>query len=581
MPLDAICMTALSRELSAALSGAKVEKIQQPTKGEAVFSLRGERPLRLYFGAGGGAAKMYLSAAEPAAAPEPPMFCMLLRKHLVGARVRAVTQPEGERILRFEFDAPGLFGAGERPGLTAELMGRYANLILTDGEGVILDCLRRVGGADERRMVLPGLRYRLPPSPEKLRLSDGEAIAAAFAAAPEGAELAKWLTSGVAGLSPLTARELAWRACGDAGVLCGAAKSAAGRLAEELSKLAALVSAGAFEPWLILTPEGEPFDFSYMPILQYGPGYGLARRESFSALLEEFYRRRDDEDRARQRTADLRRVVKAKRERTARRVEAQKQELAGTAGRDRLRECGDLIMSNLYSMRKGQTELRAQDYYAPEGGERVIRLDPLKTPQQNAAKYYKDYNRAKSAETHLTEQLEKGGEELDYLDSVLEELDRAETPRDAAAVRRELEEAGYLREAKGRRGKTPQEPFLRFRSTSGTEFRAGKNNAQNDQLTLRQSRKTDVWLHVQKLHGSHVVVSCEGGEPDARTLAEAASVAAYCSDGRNAGKVPVDYTLVKNVKKPSGAMPGRVIYTDYKTIFAAPDAALAEKLRLR
>ena len=570
MAFDALFLRCLKGELERELTGARIEKIQQPARGTLLLTVKGERRRNLLIGGSSGAPRLHFTEAELEKPQEPPMFCMLLRKHLTGARIMEVSMPSTDRVLLLRLAAPGLFGEGEERCLAVELIGHAANVILTDQNGIITDCLFRAGSAEDRRAVQPGMRYRLPPRQDKrdlLALSDAE-IAELCGTIESGRPVEKAVMERFLGISPLIAREMAYRA-------------ESGGLAQELCRLRDAVLAGG-EPCLLTDPEGAPFDFSYIPIFQYGPGYALTKEESFSALLDVFYAKKDAAERRLQRAGELRRAVGTARNRVARRLEAQRQELLDTDNRDWLRECGDIITANLYAMKKGQTELVAEDFYAEGGGTRRIALDPLKSPQQNAAKYYKDYNRAKSARAHLTERIGQGEEELAYLESVLEELRRAETERDLAEIRAELEETGVLRAPKQNR-RPKRQPFqpMRFMSSAGLLIRAGRNNAQNDQLTLRDSSKTDLWLHAQKLHGAHVILSCQGKAPDPRSVQEAACIAAYYSQGRDAAKVPVDVTEVRQIKKPAGARPGMVIYHTYRTLLAEPDESLIERLRIK
>jgi predicted ribosome quality control (RQC) complex YloA/Tae2 family protein len=505
---------------------------------------------------------------------------MLLRKHLVGARITEISQPENERSLTIDLNAPGMFGEGEKRKLIVELFGRTANIILTDGDGVITDCLYRIGGVDEKRAVLPGMIYRLPEAQEKrniLELNDTE-LENIIDSADGDVLFDKWLIRNFYGFSPLTAREICLRVSGD--VSAPMYKIDREKATFQLNWLSNLIKSGEMKPCLVSDANGVPFEFSYIPITQYGADYRLSEEGSFSELLEKFWGRKNEDERRRQRTNNLMKTVKNLRDRTERRLFNQREELAGAGDRERLRENGDIITSNLHLMKKGMTVLRAFDYYSEDGGEQEIKLDPLKTPQQNAAKYYKDYSRAKSAEIHLTEQIERGQAELDYLESVIEELQRAETARDVAEIRAELVDTGVIKEqnSKKREKRTVEGP-MRFKSDTGFVIRVGRNNTQNDVLTMKSSSKTDMWLHAQKIHGSHVIISLSGETPDEVTLNQAASLAAYYSQARESSKVPVDYTLVKYVKKPNGAKPGMVIYTDYKTIVVQPDGGLAERLK--
>lgn len=583
MALDSNFLLALSDELAGEITGGKIEKVQQPGRSDIVLTIKCHDGRKdLFIGGSSGSARVNLTKMDYEKPQEPPMFCMLLRKHLVGARINGVIQPQNERILIVELDAPGMFGEGEKRKLIAELFGRTANVILTDGEDIITDCLYRIGGIDEKRAILPGMRYRLPPAQDKndLITMESDEIKNLISSSDEDTLFDKWLIKTFYGFSPLTARELCLRVCGD--VSAPMYRIDHEKAAEELLWLVDAIKNKKMKPYLVTGSDGIPFEYSYIPITQYGAEYTLTEEPSFSELLEKFWGSKNEDERRRQRTNTLMKTVKNLRDRTERRLFAQRNELAGAGGRERLRENGDIITSNLHLMKKGMTVLKAFDYYSEDGGEREIKLDPLKTPQQNAAKYYKDYTRAKSAEHHLTEQIEKGENELNYLESVIEELSRAETAKDVMEIRAELVDSGIIRENKTRKKeKRSTEGPLRFKSDSDMIIRVGRNNTQNDALTLKNSSKTDMWLHVQKIHGSHVIISCAGTSPDEITLTQAASLAAYYSQAREGSKIPVDYTLVKYVKKPNGSRPGMVIYTDYKTMLAEPDAALAERLKIK
>ena len=549
MPLDAICLTALLDELRPQIVGARVDKVQQPQKDKILLTLRGkEQKGKLLLAAGTGSARLHLTEQSPENPQSPPMFCMLLRKHLTGARLAAIAQPPLERIVRLEFDTYNELGEPSRKALILELVGKNCNLILVDAAGIILDALRRVDEDMSRtRRILPGLRYHLPETQGKQNPLD-----AALADIRPGE-----LLSTFAGLSPLVCRELA------------------DRTPQEILDFFAAIRAGAWAPYLLADETG-PVDFSYTPIRRYRS----IKAESFSALLDGFYEARDRQDRHRQQAGALLKTVKNLRDRTARKLEVQRFERRDAVHRDGLREQGDLITANLHCIQKCQKALVTPNFYDPAGGEITIPLDPLKTPQQNAAAYYKRYTKAKAAETHLAEQIAKGEQELEYLNSVLEAIERAETAGDVAQIREELVEEGVLRPGRGgkKQKPLPSKP-LEFVSGTGTPIYAGKNNLQNDKLTFKSANRHDTWLHAQKIHGSHVIIATGGAEPDAQTLEEAAAIAAWYSQGRAGGRVPVDYTLVKHVKKPSGGKPGAAHYVNYKTVFVSPDEALVKRLQ--
>ena len=352
-------------------------------------------------------------------------------------------------------------------------------------------------------------------------------------------------------------------------------------LAEKLERLKEAVGPEGYVPYGLVR-EDKLVDFTFLPILQYGPDTGLRRYESFSKLLDDFYASRATAEKVGQRGADLQKAVTRVRDRVARRVAQQELEREATKDRERKRELGDILTSNLYALSKGMGTVRLTDYYDPVGREVDIPLDPLLTPQQNAAKYYKEYNKAKTAEVVLGEQIEKGKRELEYLDSVLEAIVLAEGERDLAEIRQELTDTGYLRRGAkaAKRMKVAAKP-MEFRSTAGLRISVGKNNTQNDLLTAKQAGKGDLWLHTQKIHGSHVILWTEGRTPDAGSIEEAAKLAAWFSQARDGKKVPVDYTPVKYVKKPAGAKPGMVVYTTYQTAYVDPDGELAKRLRVK
>ena len=587
MPLDALCLSGVVHELQNALSGAKIDKIYQPGRDEVVLALRAPAGnVKLLLSANPSHPRAHLTQISRENPDKPPMFCMLLRKHLSGARLLELVQPPMERVVDLRLEALDELGDRVERRLVLEAMGRHSNLILLDGEGRIMDCLRRVDSdMSARRQVLPGLFYRLPPAQEKLDPSslDRAALESALAAAPEESQADKWLLDTFGGLSPLICRELAFRAGGATDArLHQMGEGGRSRLLDELEGLLRSVQENSFTP-VMLEKEGHPSDFTFQPISQYGPAVSCVPFPSFSALLDRFYEQRENQERVRQRGQDLIRSVTHARDRAARKIGLQEQELAATRDRERLRQFGDIITSNLHAMEKGMSRLTAADFYDPECPQIHIPLDPLLTPQQNAAKYYKEYNKAKTAESILTLQLEKGRRDLDYLNSVLEAIALAEGERDLQEIRQELTDTGYLRRpSKARdRGKRVASKPMEFRSSSGLRISVGKNNTQNDLLTTKQAFKSDLWFHTQKIHGSHVILWTEGGQPDLTSIQEAAQLAAWFSQGRASGKVAVDYTPVKYVKKPGGARPGMVVYTTYETAYVAPDGELARRLRVK
>ena len=579
MPLDAICLTAVAAELRRAVIGGKVDKIYQPTRDEVVLHMRtGQGNVRMLLSANPQHPRAHLTETPRENPDTPPMFCMLLRKYFLGGRILAITQPSMERLLEFRFETLSELGDRVERRLVLECIGRKANLIMLDGEGRITDCLRRVeGDLSARRPLMPGMFYQAPAptgklDPTAMTLEDLRRLV--LEQAPEGEGQDKWLLDTFSGLSPLVARELEFQGAG----------SREG-LSDRLERLLKAVKEECFQP-IVLAKDEKPFDFTFMPVLQYGPSVELRRYDGFSQMLDDYYAQKEAQERVKQRGQDFIRSVTQARSRTAKKIANQEQDLRNAADRERMRQFGDIITSNFHRMERGQTALRAQNYYDPEGGEVDIPLDPLLTPQQNAAKYYKDYKKAQKAEEMLSIQLEKNRRELDYLDSVLQMISLSEGDRDLQEIRQELMDNGYLKQhrrkmtAKGKQKIIRSKP-MEFRSSAGLTILVGKNNSQNDRLTLKEADKRDIWLHTQKIHGSHVILKTDGVEPDERSLNEAAMLAAWFSQGRESGQVPVDYTPVRYVKKPAGAKPGFVIYNTYHTLYVTPAENLAKKLRVK
>ena len=579
MPFDAIFLSAVVEELTPVLTGERIDKIQQPARDTVLLHLRSRGKLLL--SANGSRPRIHLTRAAFENPAQPPMFCMLLRKHLSGGRIAGLAQPEAERKIDLVLDCTDEMGVPCQKHLILELMGRNSNLILTDGDGRIIDCMRRVDfEMSEARQVLPGLFYREPPKQDKrIPWQTGEAeLRSLLEAVDSPKRLDAWLLDTFAGLSPLISRELSYRFCGEveADILTLSRPELARFLARELAMT------GEKQPVLLLQG-GVAKDFSYRPIAQYGDYMTSRRCESFSALLDEFYTQRDRNERMRQRSQTLRKSVTTLYERTLRKLAAQKKEREATLDRERLRRMGDIVTANLHAIQRGQTLLRAVDFYDAEMGEIEIPLKPNLSPQQNAAKFYKDYAKAKHAEKILTEQISVGEIEVQYFAAVLEELDRAESERDLSEIRAELEEGGYLRAAdrqnKKQMRQAPSKP-LEFRSSDGFPIFVGKNNRQNDQLSLKSAHKNDIWLHIQKAHGAHVIIECGGAEVHDTTVTEAAMLAAYYSEAKQGQNLPVDVTPVRFLRKPNGAKPGMVVYDRYRTVYVTPDESLPERLKV-
>ena len=583
MPLDAICLSAVREELTGQIIGMRIDKVQQPERDIIILTLRGAGATRrLLLSSGTGDARIHLTEHQFENPASPPMFCMLLRKHITGARIVSLTQPPAERMMDVTLSAPDAMGVLSEKHLILELVGRFSNIILTGSDDIIIDCLRRIGGElSDRRAVLPGLVYRLPPPQEgKLDPYDiSDDVWGRIYNKSTEKTADKWLLSSFSALSPLICRELSWRAYGETDFRIDVIEDGGAALRKEFFGLISAAKARKFEPWSIIDENNAPQDFSFTRIMQYESALSIKRETSFSALLDKYYTLSAQHERVRQRASATVKAVRTARDRLVRKLAAQQEELKKTDERDVLRECGDIITANLHLMKKGMSELIAQDLYSDDGSMRSIRLDPNKTPQQNAARYYKDYSKAKNAGRYLAEQIQTGENELEYLESVLEEIKLVEGERDIQSIRSELSLAGYIKAQKQSKDRIKESEPMQFISSSGRLILVGRNNIQNDRLTLKTALKSDLWFHIQKAHGSHVILDCGGETPDETSLYEAAVIAAFYSSARGGGKVPVDYTLVRHVKKPAGGKPGMVIYTDYKTIIVVPDEEVAASLR--
>lgn len=566
MAFDAVFLSAVLEEIRTRCLGARVDKIHQPSRDTLILHLRcREGREKLLFAANPTAPRLHLTNASPENPAEPPMFCMLLRKHLLGAKLTEISQIPMERAAAFTFDCTDEMGFPVQKKLVAELMGRTCNLYLLSPEGRILDCLRRIG-LDEsaKRAALPGLNYQLPePIAKQNPMEDADYSGLLT---QNGADLlCDRLMDTLGGLSPLVCRE--------------AALFAAGSVDARISELDVAAAAEKLElffrehclhpaPYCFLLPDGTPKQFAFCPIRQYG---SCTRAESFGALLDSYYTLRDRKDAMRQKSQAVRKTVQNLCTRLTRKLAIQEKELEATYDRERLRQLGDILTANLHRVVKGQTVVSCEDFYDEDMKTVDIPLSPILSPQQNASKFYKDYTRMKNAEKELTHQISLGETELQYLKSVLEELNRAQTEAELEEIRRELQDGGYLRQESGKK-RIRQEKLkpMVFTSTDGYPIYVGRNNRQNEELTFRTARKDDLWCHASKVHGSHVIIACGGTTPPDNTITQAAQLAAYYAETTGGRNVPVDVTTVKQVKKIPNGKPGMVIYHTYKTVIANP-----------
>lgn len=584
MALDGIYLSLVKDELEKKLIGSRIDKIHQPAKGTVVISFRtphdGNQKVLLC--AAAGTARAHFTSRELENPKVPPMFCMLLRKHLSSGKLIAIRQDGFERILFFDFEATDELGDRVTLTLACEIMGRCSNIILIGKDGRIIDAIKRVSDdMSSVRRVLPGMSYTLPPRDERLNLLDldTDELFLNLEKNPTQ-ELSKAILKTLEGISPVFAREAVhYCARGEDRTAGELSSDERDRLAFYLKNTARQILEDENKFVLLKDKSGKMTDFCFTMVSQYGNLMTAREFNSPCELLDTFYFERDVINQNRQRADDLFKMIVSLTERIKRRVASQKQELLDCQNRDELRLIGDLIMANLYRIQKGDREVTLENFYDEDCPEIKIKLDPRLTPAQNAQKYYTEYRKADTADKKLRELIASGEEEIKYIDSVFDSLSRASTESDLSEIRLELWQSGYLKQPKNKQKPPKALPPIEYVSGDGYTILVGRNNRQNDTLTLKIAEKSDIWLHTHDFTGSHVIIKCEGTRPPEETVEEAALIAAYNSSARNSSLVPVDYTLAKFVKKPAGSKPGMVIFTNNKTLYVTPDSETVEALR--
>ncbi len=586
MAFDAGFLAAVIAEIKIQAVGGRIEKVYQPRADEIVLQMRGrEGGKRLLFRCGASDPRVSFTENIRDNPATPPSLCMLLRKHLGGALLSDVRQEGFERVAVFEFKTRDEMGFDCKKLLIAEIMGKNSNLIFANEDGRIVTALRTVDFTTSRlRQILPGMRYEMPPAQEGKSdpLSENvEGFISKLTAAPWEQTAAKFINQSYFGVAPVVAREIAFRAVGDVAAECGNIEPY--KLWQVFSSVFADVREGRFVPCAVYDGQ-RPIEYSFLPLTQYSlesqKGF-----ESFERLLDSYFGERDRAALVTDRASDLKHTVSSAISRVLRKIEAQNAELADCEQGEEFKRDADLIVANIYRLKKGDGEVRLTDYseMTEEGEfpERTIKLDTRLSPSENAQKLYKKYNKSNTARRELTHQLELANAEADYLYSVRDALSRAETGADLAGIRHELESGGYLKQKKGAApAKSVKNPPLKYITTNGYEVLCGRNNLQNEEITFKLAEKSDYWYHAKGVPGSHVLMKTNGEEPPALDMTEAAEIAAFNStaEGNN---IPVDYALAKFIKKPASGKPGLVIYHTNYTAYVTPDperiAAMRQK----
>ena len=568
MAFDAGMLHGVLHEITERCGGAKVEKVLQPTRDEVDIVCRGHR-LAIHVGSSiPHIALTGLAKDNPAV---PPMFCMLLRKHLVGALLTEVRQEGFDRVARLVFAGHDDMGFPTTRTLVVELMGKYNNLILLDGEDKILSAMKYIDFSDSSlRQVLPGLTYTLPPAQAKANplVTTPEEFHRLYCACSPEKSIARFLADSFSGIAIGNAREIAYRATG----LIDAPLGAVSPEALEVAFFAWFqkVKNQEYHPVILMDEEWAPVEYSYQEITYYGEKIKAEVYNSFSDLFDIYFGEKERVERIRQRAADVIRIVSRTEARLERKLALQREEWADSEKGEQYRRLGDLITANLYRIKRGMDAVLATDYSVDPPAEVEVPLDPRLYPAQNAQKMYKLYNKAKTAHEVLGEQIARSEEELAYMQSVRAFLDRAATEADLSEIRDELYRSGYASRMKGYKPQKQVKPRpITYVSQSGYKILCGRNNLQNDLLTFRMAEKGDLWFHAKGVPGSHVILVCGGEEPSEEDYTQAAEIAAFHSQATG-DLVAVDYTRVKNVKKPPSAKPGFVIYKTNYTAFVRP-----------
>ena len=585
MAYDACMMAYVVGEINEALGGGRLDKIMQPERDEIVLSFHANgRDSRLLINVGSSTPRMNVTTFKIENPASPPMFCMQMRKHFSGAHLIGARLPSFDRIAFLEFECRDEMGFKTRKNVIVEIMGRYGNVVLTEGEDTenskIIGVLKPIDfSASMIRQLIPGLTYTLPQDQGKSdpREATRDSFNEAARAADPDSSAEKFLTRTYSGIAAVNAREIVYRA---AGSVSATVAECGNPLCDEFLRFSGMLSSGEKVPSLVAGEDGLPVAYSFTELTQYSP-LEYERFDTVSELIDAFYERRANEERQRRRASDILRILGNAKARIEKKSALQREELERCEDGEKYRLWGDLITANIYALKRGMTSASLPNYY--ENGEPVeIPLSERLTPAQNAQFYYKKYAKSKTAKVKLAEQIKIDEDELTYVESVLDALSRAKGEAELAEIRAELHASGYASRMKNYSPKKKTAPLIiKYETADGHTVLCGKNNVANDALTFKTASKRDLWFHVKGYPGSHVILVLEDGEetPPDEAITDAALIAAHNSKLAGSAQVPVDVTRVKEIKKPSGAKPGFVIYHTNRTVFVDPDPERVEKMK--
>ena len=561
-------------ELNKILKDGRIDKILQPEYDEIILAVRaGGKNHKLAISASSSNPRIHITSVQKENPMKAPMFCMLLRKHILNGKIVKFYQPDFERIIEIHIESRDEMGDISVKKIIAEIMGRTSNIVLTNASGHILGSIKHVDfSVSSVRQLIPGMLYEMPPSQGKLNPLDTDENMFLDKINAYNLQSDKFLLDTFTGIGPMSAREISYRALGVSDADCGTLSvSKKDKFAEYFTGFFNNIKNGKYSPMLIYKSKSNVKDFSPVNITHYENIFETKKFRSLNDALDEYYITKDFKERMSQKTSGLIKFIDTNLQRCNKKIALQKQKIDECKNKEKFKIFGDLITVNLHRINENDVFIEAENYYS---NMEVIKIElsPELSPSQNAQKYYKKYQKLKSAEVETKKQIKLAEEEIDYLESVKENLLMAESEHDINEIREELYSQGYhvKKNVKSKMQKQISKP-LEFQLSDGYKAYVGKNNMQNDELTLRQSKSNDLWFHTKFIHGSHTVVKTNGVMPSDDVIVEAAKICAYYSKARNSANVPVDYTIIKNVKKPNGAKPGMVIYDNYKTVNVKPE----------
>ncbi|MBE6717969.1 MAG: fibronectin/fibrinogen-binding protein [Ruminococcaceae bacterium] len=582
MAFDAGMVAALANELDIRLKGARIDKIQQPEKEEIVFTLRAEREnVRLSISSGANNPRVNLTSITKENPVSAPMFCMLLRKYLLGGRILGISQYDFERLIEISIECRDEMGFLCTRYIVVEIMGKYSNIIFCDENKKIINAIKPVDfTTSSKRQVLSGMTYEYPPKQEKispLKTNKEEFISLYKKTSPEK-NISRFIVENYLGISLLVAGEIAYRTVGDADArMCDCSAES---LWINFNEIIETIKKKNFTP-CILKNGDKPFEFSFITIKQYGSVYSRETCDSFSELVDEYYVKKERINHIKQISADIHKFLTNNENRIVKKITIHKDEIRKANDNLKYKNIGDIITANIYMLKRGDTKVKLFDYSEDIPVEKVIELDSKLSPSQNAQRYYKRYNKAKKAASVLATQLKSDESELEYIRSVIDSLSRTESENDLEEIRRELKSAGYGIKSKSNQKNNLKTTPMEFKTENGYTVLCGKNNIQNDALTFKTASKLDYWFHAKNVAGSHCILICNGEEPPEIDFTQAAIIAATHSKASDGENVAVDYTFAKNVKKINSSKLGMVTYSTNWTAYVTPDEKLCEKLRVR